>query len=138
MASKQIKLKLDIFTIQFTAHTVGNVLSFLSTIPELQHTVHVSNRAKVSLCLQLNTVWFHMVLHFCGFLLTILNTSGAMLKCGNQDMRSHRDISSIVWSSSLGVESLDVIVVFIRRMQRDGNPCFNREQMLSNKMPLGL
>jgi len=61
-----------------------------------------------------------------------------MPKCGNQDLRSHRDISSIVWSSSLGVESLDRILVFIRRMQRDGNPCFNREQMLSNKMSLGL
>ena len=61
-----------------------------------------------------------------------------MPKCGDQDRRSHSDISWIVWSSSLGFESLDGIQVFIRRMQRCGNLCFNWEQMSSNKMPVGL
>jgi len=70
--------------------------------------------------------------------LTLLGTFGAMPKCGNQDLRSHRDISWIAWSSSLGFESLDVIQVFIRRMQRGGNLCSNWEQMSSNKMSLGL
>lgn len=106
---------------------------FFSTVPELPHTVHVSNTAEVSLCLQLNTVRFHMVSHLYRFLMTLLDTYGVMPKHGNQDLRSHRDISS-----SLGFESLDGILVIIRRMQFGGNPSFNPEQMSSNKMPLGL
>jgi hypothetical protein len=77
-------------------------------------------------------------LHLYGFILTLLYAFGAILKWGNQDPRSHRDISWIVWSSSLGFESLDGVLVFVRRMQHGGNLCFNWEQMSSNKMPLGL
>jgi len=81
-----------------------------------------------------------MVSHFYGFLLNLLDTFGAMPKRGNQDLR--RTETSLQLSGllpwGLGFESLVGIQVFIRRMQRGGNPCFNREQMSSNKMPLGL